>query len=176
MQLCQDKRGEYVHLEYIGAQVKFTYLITLSEMIVDFFDNLKAISSGYASLDFEFYEMRKVEVVKMDILFNKDKIDAFSQIVLTDRVVVKGRLMVEKLKEIIPRQQFQVPIQAVIGGKIIARADVKSFRKDVTSKLYGGDQSRKDKLLDAQKKGKKKMKKFGNVEIPSDVFIKLYKR
>lgn len=175
MQLCQDKRAEYVNLEYLGHQAKFSYLIPLAEMIVDFFDKLKSITSGYASLDYEFYQMKTTEAVKLDILLNQQKIDAFSQIIIKEKIEDKARVLVEKLKELIPRHQFQIPIQASIGGKIIARADVKSFRKDVTSKLYGGDRSRKDKLLEAQKKGKKKMREFGKVEVPSDVFIKLYK-
>ncbi len=175
MRISQEKRGDLVNLEYLGDQAKFTYLMPLSEMIIDFFDKLKSITSGYASLDYEFYEYRSVKAVKLEFLLNKNKVEAFSQIVVLEKAQSVANWTVEKLKELIPRHQFQVPIQAAIGGKIIARADVKSFRKDVTAKLYGGDQSRKDKLLDAQKKGKKKMKQFGKVEIPQEVFLKLYK-
>ncbi|MCJ7740192.1 elongation factor 4, partial [Candidatus Microgenomates bacterium] len=175
MQLVQEKRGDLVNLEYLGDQAKFTYLMPLSEMIIDFFDKLKSITSGYASLDYEFYEYRKVKAVKLEFLLNKNKVEAFSQIVVFEKAQSIANRTVEKLKDLIPRHQFQIPIQAAIGGKIIARADVKSFRKDVTAKLYGGDQSRKDKLLDAQKKGKKKMRQFGKVEIPQEVFLKLYK-
>ncbi len=175
MQLCEGRRGEFVNLEYLGDQAKFTYIIPLSEMIIDFFDKMKSQTSGYASLDYEFYEHRKSDVVKVDILINKEKVDAFSQLIVKDRVNSVASYLVEKLKDLIPRHQFQIPIQAVIGGKIIARSDVKSFRKDVTQKLYGGDQSRKDKLLDAQKKGKKKMRSVGNVELPQEIFLDLYK-
>lgn len=175
MQLCQEKRGEMVNLEYIGLQAKFTYVIPLSEMIVDFFDSLKSATSGYASLEYEFYEFRPVDAVKMDILINKKPISAFSQIVVREKSQWLGELMVNKLKELLPRQQFQLPIQAVIGGKIVARADMKAFRKDVTQKLYGGDQSRKDKLLEAQKKGKKRMRQFANVNIPQEVFLNVFK-
>ncbi|KKR31619.1 MAG: Elongation factor 4, partial [Candidatus Gottesmanbacteria bacterium GW2011_GWC2_39_8] len=174
MQLCKDKRGEYINLEYVGDQGKFTYLVPLSEMIVDFFDTLKSISSGYASLDYELYEMRVCEAVKLDIMLNHKVVDAFSQIVVREKVQFVAERLVNKLREVLPRQQFQIPIQAAIGGKVIARADVKSFRKDVTQKLYGGDRTRKDKLLEAQKKGKKRMRQFGDVEIPSEVFFQIY--
>ncbi|MCL5797425.1 MAG: translation elongation factor 4 [Patescibacteria group bacterium] len=175
MQLCETKRAEYVNLEYIGSQAKFTYLIPLSEMIVDFFDGLKSQTSGYASLDYEFYEMRKVDAVKVDILINHKKVDAFAQIVVREKVQNVAEKMVSRLKELIPRHQFQIPIQAAIGGKVVARSDVKSFRKDVTQKLYGGDRTRKDKLLEAQKKGKKKMRSVGNVDLPQEIFFDLYK-
>jgi GTP-binding protein LepA len=176
MQLCQDKRGEYIDLTYVSEQAKFTYLMPLSEMIVDFFDRLKSITEGYASLDYEFFDFQLVEVVKMDILLNHEKVDAFSQLIVSERAVIMGRMMVEKLAEVIPRHQFSVPIQAAIGGQIIARADVKAFRKDVTQKLYGGDRTRKDKLLEAQKKGKKRMKMVGKVEIPQEAFLKVFKQ
>jgi GTP-binding protein LepA len=175
MQLCQDKRAELVNLEYISGQAKFTYLIPLSEMIIDFFDSLKSITSGYASLDYDFFELRPVTAVKLDILLNRKPVEAFSQIIVEAKAVKIGNKMVEKLRTLIPRHQFQIPIQAAIGGKIIARADVKSFRKDVTAKLYGGDQTRKDKLLEAQKKGKKRMRQFGQVNIPQEVFLNIYK-
>lgn len=175
MQLVQEKRGEYINLEYIGEQAKFTYIIPLAEMIVDFFDRLKSISSGYASLDYEFYEYRSVDVVKLDVLLNRERVDAFSQIVVREKVEGVANALVEKLKEHIPRHQFEIPVQAAIGGKIIARADIKSFRKDVTAKLYGGDRTRKDKLLEAQKKGKKRLRSFGRVNIPQEVFLEIYK-
>lgn len=175
MQLCQEKRAQYVNLEYFGNQAKFTYIIPLSEMIVDFFDKLKSVTQGYASLDYEFYDFSQVDVVKLDVLINRERVDAFSQIIVKEKSLYTGVNLVEKLKTLIPRHQFQVPIQAAIGGKIIARADVKSFRKDVTQKLYGGDQTRKDKLLEAQRKGKKKMRQFGKVEIPQEAFLEIYK-
>lgn len=175
MQLTQEKRSEYVNLEYVGTQAKFSYLIPLSEMIIDFFDKLKSATSGYASLDYEFYEYRSVEAVKLEVLINRKPADAFSQIVVKDQATTIGNKLVEKLKTLIPRHQFQIPIQAAIGGKIVARADISSFRKDVTAKLYGGDQTRKDKLLEAQRKGKKKMRAMGNVNIPQSVFLEVYK-
>lgn len=175
IELCQDKRGEMINLEYIGYQAKFTYVIPLSEMITLFFDSLKSATSGYASLEYEFYEFRPVDGVKMDILINKKIISAFSQIVVREKSQWLGELLVNKLKDLLPKQQFQLPIQAAIGGKIIARADMKAFRKDVTQKLYGGDKSRKDKLLEAQKKGKKRMRQYADVNIPQEVFLKIYK-
>jgi len=176
MQIVQDKRGEYIDLEYINEQAKFTYLMPLSEMIIDFFDQLKSVTQGYASLDYEFFDYQTVDVVKLDVLVNHEKVDAFSQLVVSSRAQYLGRRMVEKLAEVIPRKQFLIPIQAAIGGTIIARADVKPFRKDVTQKLYGGDRTRKDKLLDKQKKGKSKMKQVGNVEIPQEAFLKVFSR
>lgn len=175
MKLCQEKRGELVNVEYYSHQAKFTYLLPLSEIILDFFDKLKSISSGFASLDYEFYEYKEVEAVKLDILLNKEKVEAFSQIVIRQDAKTRGEATVNKLKTLIPRHQFEIPIQAAIGGTVIARADVKSFRKDVTKKLYGGDRTRKDKLLEAQKKGKKRLKQFGKVTIPSEVFLQVYK-
>lgn len=175
MQLAQTKRAEYIDLGYVGELAKFTYLIPLSEMIVDFFDALKSSTEGYASLDYEFFDYQPVELVKLDILLNHEKVDAFSQLVVATRAEYLGRRMVVKLKDVIPRQQFAIPIQAAIGGQIIARADVKPYRKDVTQKLYGGDRTRKDKLLEAQRKGKKKMKMVGRVEIPQEAFLKVFK-
>jgi len=176
MQLCQEKRAESGDLEYVANQAKLTYVIPLSEMIRDFFDRLKSITSGYASLDYEFYEYRPTDAVKLDIYINKTPAEAFSQIIVRQNVQSEANRMVDKLKDLIPRHQFQIPIQALIGGKIIARSDVKSFRKDVTAKLYGGDQTRKDKLLEAQKKGKKKMRRVGMVEIPKEVFLNVFKQ
>lgn len=183
MQLAQDKRAEFMDLQYIGvptdeehAIAKFSYLMPLSEMIIDFFDNLKSVTSGYASLDYEFFDTAEVEVVKLDILVNSERVDAFATLVVADRAQSWGRRMVEKLAEVIPKRQFLIPIQAAIGGKVIARADVKPFRKDVLQKLYGGDRTRKDKLLDKQKKGKSKMKQVGSVEIPQEAFLKVFSR
>jgi GTP-binding protein LepA len=176
MQLAQEKRGEYVDLVYVGEQAQFTYLIPLSEMIIDFFDRLKSITEGYASLDYEFFDWAAVNVAKVDILVNKEKVDALSFLVTAEAAVIRSRGIVERLAEAIPRQQFEIPIQGAIGGQVIARADVKAFRKDVTRKLYGGDRTRKDKLLEAQKKGKAKMKMIGRVEIPQTAFFAVLKR
>ncbi len=176
MQLTQEKRGEYVDLGYVGDQAQFTYLIPLSEMIVDFFDRLKSVTEGYASLDYEFFDWQKANVVKVDILVNKERVDAFSFLVIEEHAITHSRDIVERLAGAIPRQQFEIPIQAAIGGAVIARSDVKSFRKDVTKKLYGGDRTRKDKLLDKQKKGKAKMKMIGRVEIPQSAFFAVLKR
>lgn len=176
MQLCQNKRGEYIELAYVGEQIKLIYLMPLSEMIIDFFDKLKSVTAGYASLDYEFFDYSQAKVVKMEILLNHEKVDAFSQLVVEERALSLGKLMVEKLKDLIPRHQFSIPIQAAIGGNIIARSNVKPFRKDVTQKLHGGDRTRKDKLLEAQRKGKARMKKVGQVEIPQSAFLQVFKR
>lgn len=176
MQLAVEKRGEYVDLVYVGDQAQFTYLIPLSEMIVDFFDRLKSVTEGYASLDYEFFEWAAAKVAKVDILVNKEKVDAFSFLVLEAAAVFRSRDIVERLAAVIPKQQFEIPIQAAIGGSVIARADVKGFRKDVIQKLYGGDRTRKDKLLKKQKKGKAKMKMIGQVEIPQSAFFAVLKR
>jgi len=176
MQLAQDKRGEYIDLTYVSDQAKFTYLLPLSEMIIDFFDKLKSMTEGYASMNYEFFDYQPVELVKLDILLNHEKVDAFSQLVVESKAAQIGKIMAEKLKEVIPRHQFAVPIQAAVGGEVVAREDVKPFRKDVLQKLYGGDRTRKDKLLEAQKKGKKKMKRVGNVEIRQSAFIEVFKR
>ncbi len=176
MQLAQEKRGEYIDLKYLAEQAEFTYLIPLSEMIIDFFDRLKSISEGYASLDYEFFEFQKVDVVKIDMLVNHEKVDALSFLAVRNQAHHRGIAIVDRLAEVIPRQQFEIPIQAAIGGQIVARADVKSFRKDVIQKLYGGDRSRKDKLLKKQAKGKAKMKMIGRVEIPQTAFFEVLKR
>ena len=176
MQLATEKRGEYVDLSYVGEQATFTYLIPLSEMIVDFFDRLKSVTEGYASLDYEFFDWQTLQVAKVDILVNKEKVDALSFLVIEQAAHNRSKNIVERLAEVIPRQQFEIPIQAAIGGSIIARSDVKAFRKDVTKKLYGGDRTRKDKLLKKQKKGKAKMKMVGNVEIPQSAFFEVLKR
>ena len=176
MQLLIEKRGEMAGMEDMGGTAKLIYTIPLSEMIIDFFDKLKSITSGYASLDYEFLEYRQVDAVRLDIHLNRHPAEAFSQIVVRNKAQSEANRMVEKLKELIPRHQFQIPIQAAIGGKILARSDVKSFRKDVIQKLYGGDRTRKDKLLEAQKKGKKKMRNIGDVEVPKEVFMKVFQR
>lgn len=175
MELCSSHRGTFVDLKYIGNQVIFEYLIPLSELILDFFDKLKSISSGYATIDYEFYDYRQVDAVKLDILVHFNKVDALSVIVVKSKTLEIARLFTKKLKEAIPRHNFEIPIQAAIGGKIIAREDIKAFRKDVTAKLYGGDRTRKDKLLDTQKEGKKKMKRFGRVDIPKEAFLAVLK-
>ena len=144
-------------------------------MIIDFFDRLKSLSKGYASMDYEYYEHKYVEAIRLDILLNHKKVDAFSQIIVKVSAEKEGNRLVKRLKELIPRHQFQVAIQAAIGSKIIARSDISAFKKDVTAKLYGGDRTRKDKLLESQRKGKKRMKLFGRVEIPQEVFTKLHK-
>ncbi|MDP3733341.1 MAG: elongation factor 4, partial [Candidatus Daviesbacteria bacterium] len=169
------KRGKFLDMQYFGMQVELKFEMPLSEMITDFYDKLKSVSSGFASLDWEFLEFREVEAVRVDILVGGEKVDALSIIVFKPKAESVGRRMVEKLKEVLPRQNFEVAIQAVIGGTIIARETLGAFRKDVIAKLYGGDRTRKDKLLEAQKKGKKKMKMIGRVEIPQEVFLNILK-
>ncbi len=176
MQLAQEKRGEYIDLTYVGEQAEFTYLMPLADMIIDFFDRLKSISEGYASLDYEFYEFQTVDVVKIDILVNKEKVDALSFLSVREQAHHRGIAIVERLADVIPRQQFEIPIQAAIGGQVVGRSDVKAFRKDVIQKLYGGDRTRKDKLLKKQAKGKAKMKLIGRVEIPQTAFFEVLKR
>lgn len=173
LDLCQNKRGELLNMEYRGNQVILSYKIPLSELITDFYDRLKSRSQGYASLDYEIEGLKEAEVVKLSILLNHDPVDALSLIIVKEKSEDLARSLVEKLKDVIPKQQFEIAIQAAIGGKIIARSDVKAFRKDVTQKLYGGDRTRKDKLLKAQKKGKERLKTFGKVQIPQDAFFKL---
>ena len=172
MDLCQTRRGELQKLEYLSPErVELHYLIPLAEVVVDFFDQMKSRTQGYASLDYELAGYQRSDLVRVDILLNSDPVDAFCSIVHRDKSYDYGRRMTEKLREIIPRQQFDVPIQAAIGGRIIARQTVKAYRKDVTAKLYGGDITRKKKLLAKQKEGKKRMKHIGRVELPSDAFI-----
>lgn len=159
-----------------NVQVELTYLVPLAEMIIDFFDALKSITEGYASFDYEFYDYQLVQLVKLDILVNHEKVDALSFLAVESQAHKRGKVIVERLVDVIPRQQFMIPVQAAIGGQIVARADVKPFRKDVIQKLYGGDRSRKDKLLDKQKKGKAKMKMVGRVEIPQQAFFHVLNR
>jgi GTP-binding protein LepA len=176
MQLCQEKRGAYIDLVYHAGNAEFTYLIPLSEMIVDFFDRLKSVTEGYASLDYEFFEYQPVDVVKVDILVNHEKVDALAFMIVKSEARRRGGEIVKRLAEVLPRQQFSIPIQAAIGGEIIARDDIKPFRKDVIAKLYGGDRTRKDKLLKKQKKGKEKMKLIGRVEIPQNAFFDVLRK
>ncbi len=176
MDLCQSRRGEMQKMEYLSPErVELGYRIPLAEVVMDFFDQMKSRSQGYASLDYEPDGMMQSKLVKVDILLSGDPVDAFSTIVHDDRAYEYGKKMTEKLKELIPRQQFDVPIQAAIGGRFIARQTVKAYRKDVTAKLYGGDITRKNKLLKKQKEGKKRMKSIGSVDIPQEAFVSALK-
>ena len=176
MTLCLDKRGELVNQEYVsGNRVELHFMIPLGEIVIDFYDKLKSISKGYASFDYHVDSFRPSRLAKLDILLNGEPVDALSTLTHYDNAVTFGRRMCEKLKELIPRQQFDIAIQAAIGGKIVARETIKCVRKDVTAKCYGGDVSRKRKLLEKQKKGKKRMKQIGNVEVPQKAFLAVLK-
>ncbi|MBK6637769.1 MAG: elongation factor 4 [Rhodocyclaceae bacterium] len=169
--LCESKRGSQVNLAYHGRQVQVTYEMPMAEVVMDFFDKLKSVSRGYASLDYEFKEYRPADVVKLDIMINGDKVDALSVIVHRANAIYRGRELAAKMRELIPRQMYEVAIQAAIGSTIVARENVRAMRKDVLAKCYGGDISRKKKLLEKQKAGKKRMKQVGRIEIPQDAFL-----
>ena len=176
MEICQERRGRMIHMEYITeTRVQLHYEMPLNEVIYDFFDALKSKTRGYGSLDYEFVRYEKSKLVKLDIMLNKETVDAFSMIVHESKAYSRGRFVCSKLKEVIPMHQFEVPIQACIGQKIIARETVRAYRKDVIAKCYGGDISRKKKLLEKQKEGKKRMRQFGRVEVPQEAFTAVLK-
>jgi GTP-binding protein LepA len=175
LKLCQDRRGVQIDLTYAGTRAMVVYDLPLNEVVFDFYDRLKSVTKGYASFDYVMTEYQQDELVKMSILVNDEPVDALSTMVHRQRADARGRGMCEKLKELIPRHMFKIPIQAAIGGKVIARETLAALRKDVTAKCYGGDATRKKKLLEKQKKGKKKMRQFGRVEIPQQAFINALK-
>ena len=175
LKLCQDKRGVQVDLSYAGSRAMVVYELPLNEVVFDFYDRLKSVSKGYASFDYQITDYRASDLVKMQILVNSEPVDALSMLVHKTRAESRGRAICEKLKDVIPPHMFQIPVQAAIGGKIIARETIRALRKDVTAKCYGGDATRKRKLLDKQKEGKKRMRQFGKVEIPQEAFIQVLK-
>jgi GTP-binding protein LepA len=171
LKLCEDRRGSQINLSYAGNRAMLEYELPLNEVVFDFYDRLKSVTRGYASFDYKISDYRTGDLVKMSVLVNAEPVDALSTIVHRERAESRGRAMCERLKDLIPRHLFKIPIQAALGGKIIARETIAALRKDVTAKCYGGDVSRKRKLLDKQKEGKKKMRQFGRVEIPQGAFI-----
>ena len=171
IKLCIEKRGQQKQIRYLGKQVSLEYEMPLAEVVLDFFDRLKSVSRGFASYDYQFLRFQSAPLVRLDILINGEKVDALAVIVHRDNSIFRGREIAEKMRKLIPRQMFDVAIQAAVGNKIISRTTVKALRKNVTAKCYGGDVSRKRKLLEKQKAGKKRMKQIGSVEIPQEAFL-----